>query len=71
MTTQEQKLVDLIAEHPGLDSVGLRAVGGWSGRRFGSLRQAELAGLIAYRDGGWHVAEGGASQGDDLAAPTR
>ena len=57
--SKDAKLLALIAEHPRLDGLGLKAVG-WSTRVHGSLLDAETRGIIRYNarvGGGWEAVE--------------
>jgi hypothetical protein len=55
LTSQQLKLVRLVANHPGLDGIGLKGKG-WRPQVHGGLRDAENAGLLVYTtNGGWQV----------------
>lgn len=48
------KLVNLIRQYPGLDAIALKGKG-FRPQSHGSLRDAEKAGVITYRNGGWYA----------------
>ena len=48
------RLISIVAKNPGLDGIGLKGKG-FRPSTHGSLRAAELAGLVEFRNGGWHV----------------
>jgi hypothetical protein len=60
MTSKNAKLVALISKYPGLDAISLKGKG-WRPQTHGSLREAQSAGLIEFRNGGWFVS--GRAQG--------
>lgn len=49
-------LLTIITKHPGLDAIALKGKG-FRPRVHGSLRDAERAGLIEYRNGGWFISQ--------------
>ena len=53
---KQARLLEIVRQNPGLNGRGLQACG-YSLRAHGSLRDAERAGLIVYRENGWHVSE--------------
>ncbi len=56
MDRKTEKLIALVRKHPGLDGESLKEKG-WRPGVHGSLREAERAGLVEYRNGGWYVKE--------------
>ncbi len=50
------KLLKIVREHPGLEAIALKGKG-WRPNVHGSLRDAEKAGLVSYRNGRWYVRE--------------
>jgi hypothetical protein len=52
----KKTVVDIVKQFPGRDGLGLREVG-WNPVKHGSIRDAEKAGLIICKDGGWHVVQ--------------
>ena len=46
------KVVEIVKKNPGLDGIGLKSRG-YRPQNHGSLRDAECAGLLVYRNGGW------------------
>ena len=56
LTAKEQRLLELVRKHSGLDAIALKGKG-WNPRVHGSLRDAEKRGFLKYTNGGWYINE--------------
>ena len=54
LSKQEERLIKIVREHPGLDSIALLGKG-FHPKKQGSLCEAERAGLLRYTNGGWYI----------------
>ena len=48
------RLIEIVAKNPGCDAIKLKGKG-FRPSTHGSLRAAEFAGILVFRDGGWFV----------------
>jgi hypothetical protein len=53
---QYEKMLSIISKNPGLDAIALKGKG-WRPNSHGSLREAEIFGLVKFVNSGWYLSD--------------